>query len=381
MSSVVGSESVATDGESVVGSGSVATDGESVVGSGSVATDGESVVGSGSVATDGESVVGSVATDAELEPPPPPAAERGTARTALFVGGLILALVGGFGLGRLNTDAGGSSGGAPAGVSAGDHTHAPGTGAHEHGPATTTTGGTTTTGTEVGGLSLSASGFTLVPTTGTFQAGRAQPFQFRVLGADRRPVTGFTVVHDKPLHLVVARRDLSGYQHLHPTMSPDGTWTVPLTLPTPGIWRAYADFTAPDATGKQTAATLGVDLVVAGDYAPVALPAAAREANVGEFTVTYEGTPQVGVTQPLLFRVFANGSPVAGLERYLGAYGHLVALRAGDLGYVHVHPEEELVGGAVKFWVAAPSPGSYRLFFDFQVAGVVRTAEFTLIVA
>jgi hypothetical protein len=320
-------------------------------------------------------------TEAGLEPPAAP--ERGTARTALFVGGLILALIGGFGIGRLNTDTGGSSGGTPAGVSVGDHTHAPGTGAHEHGPATggTTTGGTTTAATDVGGLSLSAAGFTLVPVTGTFQAGQAQPFQFRVLGADRRPVTAFTVVHDKPLHLVVARRDLSGYQHLHPTMSPDGTWTVPLTLPTPGIWRAYADFTATDAAGAQTAATLGVDLVVAGDYAPRALPAAAREATAGEFTVTYEGTPQVGATQPLLFRVFANGSPVTGLERYLGAYGHLVALRAGDLGYVHVHPEPELVGGAVKFWLAAPSPGSYRLFFDFQVAGVVRTAEFTLTVA
>ncbi|MEV4631219.1 hypothetical protein AB0J90_33610 [Micromonospora sp. NPDC049523] len=324
------------------------------------------------------SVVGSesVATDATLEPPPAP--QPGSARMALFVGGLVLALVGGFGLGRLNTDSGGSSAGTPSAV--GDHTHAPGTGAHEHGPATTTTGGTATAGTEVGGLSLSASGFTLVPSSSAFQAGRGQPFQFQVLGTDRRPVTKFTVVHDKQLHLIVARRDLSGYQHLHPTMAPDGTWSVPLTLATPGIWRAYADFTALDATGKETAATLGVDLVVDGDYAPKALPAAAREATVGEFTVTYEGTPQVGATQPLLFRVFANGSPVAGLERYLGAYGHLVTLRAGDLGYVHVHPEEQLVGGAVKFWLAAPSPGSYRMFFDFQVAGVVHTAEFTLTV-
>ena len=66
------------------------------------------------------------------------------------------------------------------------------------------------------------------------------------------------------------------------------------------------------------------------------------------------------------------------VEPYLGAYGHLVVLREGDLGYVHVHPEPELAGGAVKFWLAAPSPGRYRTFFDFQVAGQVHTAEFTM---
>ncbi|MFK3981330.1 hypothetical protein ACI2K4_13245 [Micromonospora sp. NPDC050397] len=309
-----------------------------------------------------------------IEPAPVPA--PGGGRMALFVGGLILALVGGFGLGRLNTDSGGTS--APAGVTSGDHTHAPGTAPHEHGPASAGTGPSAG---EVGGLALSSAGFTMVPVTGAFQVGQSQPFQFRVLGADRKPVTNFAVVHEKPLHMIVARRDLSGYQHVHPTMAPDGTWSVPLTLATPGIWRAYADFTAPDAAGKQTAVTLGVDLVVNGDYVPRGLPPAAREASVGEFTVTYEGTPQLGASAPVLFRVFANGSPVAGLERYLGSYGHLVALRAGDMGYVHVHPEAELVGGAVKFWLAAPSPGDYRLFFDFQVGGVVRTAELTLTVA
>ncbi|MEK8109242.1 hypothetical protein NKG94_40115 [Micromonospora sp. M12] len=36
------------------------------------------------------------------------------------------------------------------------------------------------------------------------------------------------------MHLIVVRRDLTGYQHLHPTMAKDGTWSVPLTLAQPG---------------------------------------------------------------------------------------------------------------------------------------------------
>ncbi|MDG4790073.1 hypothetical protein O7626_29835 [Micromonospora sp. WMMD1102] len=315
-----------------------------------------------------------------VEPAVPGAVEsavpdRGTVRLALTVGGLVLALLAGFGLGRVN-----SGGTAPAGAgpqpvtSTGDHTHPAGTGPHEH--PTGVPGG----GAEPGGLSLSGSGHTLVPTTTTLTAGRRQDFRFQVRGPDRQPVTGYAVVHEEPLHMIVIRRDLSGYQHLHPTMATDGTWSVPLTLPAPGVWRAYADFTALDGTGGQLPLTLGVDLVVAGDYTPRALPAAAREAGVDGFTVTYEGTPQVGASQPLLFRIFSGGNPVTNLERYLGAYGHLVVLREGDLGYVHVHPETELAGGAVKFWLALPSSGRYRMYFDFQVAGEVRTAEFTLTV-
>ena len=232
------------------------------------------------------------------------------------------------------------------------------------------------TSTEVGGLAVAAGGYTLVPASTTFEAGAARPFEFRVDGPDRKPVTRFVVAHDKPLHLIVVRRDLSGYQHLHPTMTPDGTWRTDLTLPAAGVWRAYADFTAATPGGTQAAFTLGVDLTVAGAYQPVALPEAARRATVEGLTVSYAGTPSVGSTQPLLFTV-----PGVTLERYLGAYGHLVVLREGDLGYVHVHPEERLSGGAVKFWLAAPSPGRYRMFFDCQVAGKVHTAAYTVVVS
>jgi hypothetical protein len=56
-----------------------------------------------------------------------------------------------------------------------------------------------------------------------------------------------------------------------------------------------------------------------------------------------------------------------------------VLVRAGDLAFVHVHPEDALVGGAVRFWATVPGPGTYRAFFDFSIGGVVRTAEFTVV--
>jgi hypothetical protein len=162
-------------------------------------------------------------------------------------------------------------------------------------------------------------------------------------------------------------------------MAPDGTWSVPLTLPRPGRYRAYADFSALDAKNNAVAAVLGVDLTVPGTAVDEPLPRTSTVDTVDGLTVSYQGTPRAGVTEPLLFSISAGGRPVTP-EPYLGAYGHLVVLRPGDLGYLHVHPEPALTGGAVKFWLAAPGTGNLRMYLNFQVSGVVHTAAFTLAV-
>ncbi|MFI7219195.1 hypothetical protein [Micromonospora maritima] len=315
-------------------------------------------------------------------PAGPVTVDRETLRLALVVGGLVLAVLLGFGLGRLNPPANPAGTGPAASTGAGlpaggAHSHAPGTGAHSHDGATVTQGG----GDGATGLSISAAGYTLVPSAGAPAAGRAGDLRFQIRDEQRRPVTRFAVVHDKPMHVIVARRDLSGYRHLHPTMAADGTWSVPVTPFDPGVWRMYADFTAVADDGRQVAVVLGADLTVPGTYVPRPLPAAATSATVDGFTATWTGAPEVGRSVPLRFRVTGAGGGAAALEPYLGAYGHLVALREGDLGYLHVHPEPVRDGDAVTFWLTAPGPGRYRMFLDFQVGGVVRTAAFTLTVA
>ncbi|NED54923.1 hypothetical protein G3I24_29055 [Micromonospora aurantiaca] len=259
-----------------------------------------------------------------------------------------------------------------------DGVQAPGApaGAHTHDGATVTQGG----GDGATGLSITSAGYTLVPST-ELVAGRAGELRFQIRDDQRRAVTRFAVVHDKPMHVIMVRRDLSGYRHLHPTMAADGTWSVPITVPEAGPWRMYADFTAVADDGRQVAVVLGADLTASGAYRPRPLPAAATSATVDGFTVGYAGTPEVGKSVPLRFQVTGADGAAAVLEPYLGAYGHLVALREGDLGYLHVHPEPVRDGDDVTFWLTAPGPGSYRMFLDFQVGGVVRTAEFTLTVA
>ncbi len=229
------------------------------------------------------------------------------------------------------------------------------------------------------GTGPSAGGYTLRPVGPEFTAGVPATLSFRIDGPDGQPVTRYAVQRDKLLHLIIARHDLTGYQHLHPTLAADGAWSVPLTLTQPGTYRAYADFAALDAKGAATAAVLAVDLTVAGSAPNQPLPAPARSTEVAGYTVSYQGAPTVGTAEPLLFQITRSGTPVVP-EHYLGAYGHLVALRQGDLGYLHIHPEDALSAGAVKFWLAVPGAGSYRMYLDFQVAGAVHTAEFTVVV-
>jgi len=233
-----------------------------------------------------------------------------------------------------------------------------------------------------GGLMVSQDGYTLNLADRTAQAGPQVPLRFQIVGPDGAPVIGYQTEHDKDLHLIAVRRDLAHFQHVHPVLGADGTWSVPLDLSAPGEYRVFADFTP---TGHDGGLVLGADLAVSGAYEPVPLPEPAARAQVADgYEVTLAGDLVPGQASELTLTVSKDGLPVTDLQPYLAAYGHLVALRAGDLAYLHVHPAGEPgdgvtpAGPGITFYATAPSAGDYRLFLDFQHAGVVRTAEFTV---
>ena len=225
------------------------------------------------------------------------------------------------------------------------------------------------------GLVISEDGYSLDLDSTALPAGETTPLAFRVIGPDGGPVTAYEESHEQDLHLIAVRRDLSGFQHVHPTLDSDGVWTTPLSL-TPGSWRVFADFVAA-ADGENR--ILGADVAVEGDFAPVPLPAESRTSEVDGYTVTLDGELSAGAESELALTVTRDGRPVTDLQPYLGAYGHLVALRGGDLAYLHVHPAEDGGSGpGVRFFTTAPSDGTYRLFLDFKHGDVVRTAAFTV---
>ncbi|GAA1615639.1 hypothetical protein [Catellatospora bangladeshensis] len=232
-----------------------------------------------------------------------------------------------------------------------------------------------------GGLQVAQDGYRLQPLSTQLSTAQPQPLRFRILGPDGAPVTAYTPTHDKDLHLIVVRRDLAGFQHVHPTLGAGGVWEIPLHAGAgPGQYRLFADF---QPTARSQGLTLGVDLPAPGAYQPAPLPAAARTATIDGYTVTLDGDLVPGTSSKLTLTVTKDGKPVTDLQPYLAAYGHLVALRDGDLAYLHVHPDGEpgdgrtTAGPQIVFHAEVPSAGAYRLFLDFQHNGVVRTAAFT----
>ena len=230
-----------------------------------------------------------------------------------------------------------------------------------------------------GGLMVSENGYALHLADAELRPGSAREIAFTITGPDGRPVTAYDEEHGMDLHLIVVRRDFSGFQHVHPTLGESGTWTVPVDL-TPGAWRVLADF---KPTGAR-AVTLGSDLAVPGETPPRADLPVTRTATVDGYTVTLAGDLVAGEHSMLTLSVWKDGRPVTDLEPYLEAYGHLVALREGDLAYLHVHPGGEPGDGKTKpgpdieFGAEVPSAGGYHLYLDFKHDGVVRTAQFAL---
>jgi hypothetical protein len=222
----------------------------------------------------------------------------------------------------------------------------------------------------VRGLAVSSEGLTLELETTELERARPSELRFTIRGAGGRPVRDFEVEQAKRMHLIVVRRDGSGFQHLHPELHASGTWSVPVTLGEAGSYRVFADF----KHGGE-ARTLAADLNVDGDadYRPLPAPSLSSDTGDGYDVRLDAGHVSAGRESELSFSVTRDGREIQ-TEPYLGARGHLVALREGDLAYLHVHPS----GDSVAFDSEFPTAGRYRLYLQFKHDGRVHTAAFTL---
>lgn len=289
-------------------------------------------------------------------------------RLALFGAGLAALFAAGLALGRLLDPA------APGAEASG---HGAMTG---HGGAGHQMGGDST---PVRGLGVAAGGLRLVVLDPQRRLGVTEPLRFRIVDREGSAVRDFDTLHTKRMHAIVVRRDLTGFQHLHPNLGADGTWAVPLRLDQPGSYRVFADF-GHEGEGITLAGDLAVDGATEFEPLPAPRPVAASD---GGYSVRLLSTPaRAGVETQLRFAISRDGKPVA-VEPYLGAAGHLVALREGDLAFLHVHPSEHgeagehgdhaAAPGPVAFAATFPTAGSYRLFLQFKVDRRVETVAFT----
>ena len=236
-----------------------------------------------------------------------------------------------------------------------------------HGEETMTSTATSTD--SVRGLAVADEGLRVVVDDTELRRGRSERLSFAIVDAQGDPVRDFEVEHERRMHLILVRRDLTGFQHLHPELGDDGRWTTEVQVDEAGSYRLLADF----ARGGENH-TLAADLRVDGDadLRPLPEPAPVATTDTGYEVRLDSGATRAGDEAELRFTITRDGQEVD-VEPYLGANGHLVALRDGDLAFRHVHPQ----GDDVAFAATFPTTGSYRLFLQFKHEGRVHTAAFT----
>lgn len=191
-----------------------------------------------------------------------------------------------------------------------------------------------------------------------------------------RPVTKFQLVHEKLFHMFVVSQDLEFFKHNHPEFRADGQFHYDgLVLPRAGMYRVLGDFYPDAATPQLIAKTL---IVPGAAPAPVKLShdVSPREAeNLRIELTTVPERPIADMTTQLRFKL----SPGAELQPYLGAWGHMLVASDDLIDMIHTHPFIADGGSEVQFNVVFPRPDRhYRVWVQFQRAGVVNTAHFDI---
>jgi Cu+-exporting ATPase len=208
------------------------------------------------------------------------------------------------------------------------------------------------------------------------------------------PIEDVTRSHQAWMHLIVTREDLGAFAHIHPepTGRP-GEYAVTAVFPSAGRYRLHTEFRR---LGEMADVLDRHDVTVTGAPAPASAPVTPgpREVVVGGVRVALRGETHVGERSDLSFAFTdaETGRPIADLQPYLGAAGHVVIMRADGGGFAHAHAEAsdergepvfalpgQEFGPELDLHVRFDTPGVYRLWAQFRLAdGRVITAPFTV---
>lgn len=178
-------------------------------------------------------------------------------------------------------------------------------------------------------------------------------------------LTAFATNHTKLLHVVVVRPDLSEMAHIHPTPAADGSFAV--QTPDAGPWRIFAEALP---MGQSTPVVGTLEVGADRPFVAHPLPAEATTA-----TTTVGGDTITVTRSGLAFTVTApqHTSP------YLGMPAHLIAVRATDMAFFHLHPMSTGPDHFVFDTMGTTmGDGAYRVFLQFVYDGSVVTIPMTM---
>ena len=197
---------------------------------------------------------------------------------------------------------------------------------------------------------------------------------YKISDSKGEAVKTFEVSHEKLMHLIAVKHDLSEFQHIHPELDEkSGEFKIAAAFDSEGLYRLYSDF---QVGGENY--TLFEDLNI-GDlenYEPKELALSLENEKIGEYEVAYKIAPEIHTGSEIKYElvVIKNGGPVTEFEDYLGAKGHSVILREDTLDFIHTHAEED----GLIFETSFDKPGKYRIFTQFKPGEELLTSGYTI---
>jgi hypothetical protein len=213
-----------------------------------------------------------------------------------------------------------------------------------------------------------------------FRAGEKVQLHFRVTDPNTaKTVNRYEIVHEKLFHMFLVSEDLKYFVHDHPVPQSDGTFIYEETFPRQGLYRVASDFYPAGGTPQLIARTLIVP-GAPGEQVPLMQPKLTSELGVSrcdnmDVELTMDPPmPIVGLKTLLFFKI----SPVDGLEKYIGAWGHMLAASDDLIDMIHDHPFIADGGPKMQFNIIFPRARIYKIWVQFQRKGVVNTASFTV---
>ncbi|MEP7271273.1 MAG: hypothetical protein ABI882_07190 [Acidobacteriota bacterium] len=203
------------------------------------------------------------------------------------------------------------------------------------------------------------------------------------------PVRTFDTMHERQMHLIIVRRDLSFFTHQHPEIQADGSFILDrFTFPTPGEYQLFFDTAPKGAGGQVLLASLKVEGKSDGKAAAVSPGQSAlgvvAQRSVGGVIVSLKDPNGLLPRKTMPFAIGleseATKEPIVDLQPYLGALGHMILIHEDAQTFVHSHPDERDPEngkhGILSFLSRPPKPGTYRLWIEFKRDGKVNVAEF-----
>jgi Cu+-exporting ATPase len=230
-------------------------------------------------------------------------------------------------------------------------------------------------------------------------AKKATSLRIEVKDDEGRLVSDLPLVHEKPIHLIIVSSDLAIFEHIHPELQSDGSYSIEHTFNEGGRYQVYADYTPKGSAQIVDQFELQIKGEKTQAHSLIAESFPVHKISGGVHVTMSAGRAlRSGEETMLEFELIdpETKKPLTDLQPYLGAKAHFVIISDDLSAFLHAHPvelgvashqdgaasgdhkHEDAKSSKLGAHTTFPKPGLYKVWAQFQRDGEVITVPFVI---